>query len=110
MTLPTLPPSEYPPAGQALIDELRKAKDGSDPDPYALYSYEAMNVILLAIKNAGDEADDRAAVVEAFFDIEDRKSVLGTYSIDENGDTTLKSYGGNRIEDGRFVFDRVIGV
>lgn len=36
--------------------------------------------------------------------------MLGTYSIDEKGDTTLKSYGGFRIKDGGFAFDRVIGV
>jgi branched-chain amino acid transport system substrate-binding protein len=110
ITLPTLPPDQYPPAGQALIEEMRKAKGGSDPDTYALYAYEAMSAIIQAVKDAGDQGDDRGAVVEAFFNIKDRESVLGTYSIDENGDTTLKSYGGNRIKDGRFVFDKVIGV
>jgi branched-chain amino acid transport system substrate-binding protein len=110
ITLPTLPPEEYPPAGQALVKELRKAKGGSDPDAYALYAYEAMNAILLAIETAGDNGDDREAVVDAFFGIKDRDSVLGTYSIDENGDTTLKSYGGFRIKDGSFTFDKVIEV
>jgi branched-chain amino acid transport system substrate-binding protein len=110
VTTPTLPPDQYPPAGRALIEELREAKGGKDPDPYALYAYEAMNAILLAIENAGEKGDDRQAVVDAFFAIENRESVLGDYSIDDNGDTTLKSYGGSRIEDGRFVFDRVIGV
>ena len=42
--------------------------------------------------------------------IKDRRSVLGTYSIDENGDTTLKSYGGNRVESGAFVFDKIINL
>jgi branched-chain amino acid transport system substrate-binding protein len=110
ITLPTLPPDQYPPTGQALIEEMRKAKGGSDPDTYALYAYEAMSTIIQAVKDAGDRGDDRGAVVDAFFNIKDRESVLGTYSIDENGDTTLKSYGGNRIKDGRFVFDKVIGV
>jgi branched-chain amino acid transport system substrate-binding protein len=110
VTTPTLPPDQYPPEGQALFKELRTAKGGSDPDAYALYAYEAMNAILLSIKNAGDKGDDRQAVVDAFFKIKDRQSVLGTYSIDKGGDTTLKSYGGNRIKDGRFVFDKVINV
>ena len=108
ITLPTLPPDEYPPAGQELVKQLRKEKGGSDPDAYALYSYEAMNAILLAIKNAGDDGADRKAVVDAFMSIKDRDSVLGTYSIDENGDTTLKAYGGFRVEGGRFTFDKVI--
>ena len=34
--------------------------------------------------------------------------MLGTYSIDENGDTTLSDYGGNRVEGGKLVFDKVI--
>ena len=34
--------------------------------------------------------------------------MLGTYDIDENGDTTLSDYGGNRIEGGKLVFDKVI--
>jgi branched-chain amino acid transport system substrate-binding protein len=108
ITLPTLPPEQYPPAGREVVKELRKAKGGSDPDAYALYSYEAMNAILLAIENAGDNGDDRQAVIDAFFGIKDRDSVLGNYSIDENGDTTLKSYGGFRVKDGAFVFDKVI--
>jgi branched-chain amino acid transport system substrate-binding protein len=110
VTTPTLPPDQYPPAGQELIKELRADKGGKDPDTYALYAYEAMNAILLSIANAGDTGDDRQAVVDAFFKIRDRQSVLGTYSIDENGDTTLKSYGGNRVEGGAFVFDKIINL
>jgi branched-chain amino acid transport system substrate-binding protein len=34
--------------------------------------------------------------------------VLGTYSIDENGDTTLTDYGANRVRNGKLVFDKVI--
>ena len=34
--------------------------------------------------------------------------MLGKYSIDENGDTTLSDYGGNRIEGGKLTFDKVI--
>ena len=31
--------------------------------------------------------------------------MLGTYDIDENGDTTLSDYGGNTIKGGKLVFD-----
>ena len=110
LTLPTLPPNKYPPAGQELIAQIKKQKGGKAPDVYAIYSYEAMNAILQAIKDAGDNGDDRDAVVDAFFNIKDRHSVLGTYSIDENGDTTLKDYGGYRIKHGEIVFEKVIRV
>ena len=64
--------------------------------------------MLEAIKLAGDNGNDRQAVIDALFQIKDRDSVLGTYSIDENGDTTLSDYGADRVEDGKLVFDKVI--
>jgi branched-chain amino acid transport system substrate-binding protein len=107
ITNPTLDPKLYPPAAQDFFDKF-KEKFGNDPQPYAIYGYEAMKVALLAIQNAGDKGNDRQAVIDAFFKIKDRDSVLGKYSIDENGDTTLSDYGANRIEGGKLVFDKVI--
>src|SRR5919205_3258609 len=107
ITNPTLDPKLYPPAAQDFFDTF-KQKYGKDPEPYAIYGYEAMKVALLAIQNAGDKGNDRQAVIDAFFKIKDRESVLGKYSIDENGDTTLSDYGGNRIKNGKLVFDKVI--
>ena len=107
ITAPTLDPKEYPPAAQDFYKEF-KAKYGKDPEPYAIYGYEAMAVTLDAIKRAADKGNDRQAVVDEFFKTKGRESVLGTYDIDENGDTTLSDYGGNRIEGGKLVFDKVI--
>jgi branched-chain amino acid transport system substrate-binding protein len=107
VTNPTLDPKLYPPSGQEFFKSY-KAKYGKDPEPYAIYGYEAMSVLLQAIQNAGDKGNDRQAVIDAFFQIKDRDSVLGKYSIDENGDTTLSDYGGNRVEGGKLVFDKVI--
>jgi branched-chain amino acid transport system substrate-binding protein len=107
VTNPTLDPKLYPPSGQEFFKDY-KAKYGKDPEPYAIYGYEAMSVLLQAIQNAGDKGNDRQAVIDAFFQIKDRDSVLGKYSIDENGDTTLSDYGGNRVEGGKLVFDKVI--
>jgi branched-chain amino acid transport system substrate-binding protein len=107
ITAPTLDPKEYPPAAQDFFKEF-KAKYGKDPEPYAIYGYEAMAVVLDAIERAGDKGNDRQAVVDEFFKTKGRESVLGTYDIDENGDTTLSDYGGNRIEGGKLVFDKVI--
>jgi branched-chain amino acid transport system substrate-binding protein len=107
ITNPTLDPKLYPPAAQDFFAKF-KEKFGKDPDPYAIYGYEAMKVALLAIQNAGDKGNDKQAVIDAFFKIKDRDSVLGKYSIDENGDTTLSDYGANRVEGGKLVFDKVI--
>src|SRR3954471_18087879 len=107
ITNPTLDPKLYPASGQEFFKDY-KAKYGADPEPYAIYGYEAMSIALQAIQDAGDKGNDRQAVIDAFYKIKDRQSVLGTYSIDENGDTTLSDYGGNRIKDGKLVFDKVI--
>jgi len=107
ITNPTLDPKLYPPAAQDFFAKF-KQKFGNDPQPYAIYGYEAMKVALLAIQNAGDKGNDKQAVIDAFFKIKDRDSVLGKYSIDENGDTTLSDYGADRVEGGKLVFDKVI--
>jgi branched-chain amino acid transport system substrate-binding protein len=107
ITNPTLDPKLYPPAAQDFFAKF-KQKFGNDPQPYAIYGYEAMKVALLAIQNAGDKGNDRQAVIDAFFKIKDRDSVLGKYSIDKNGDTTLSDYGADRVVGGKLVFDKVI--
>jgi len=107
LTAPVLPPDQYPPAGQEFFRKF-KQKYGHDPAPYAIYGYESMKVVLLAIEKAGENGDDRPAVVDAFFSIKDRDSVLGTYSIDSHGDTTASQEGGYRVKDGRQVFDTAL--
>jgi branched-chain amino acid transport system substrate-binding protein len=107
ITNPTLDPKLYPPAAQDFF-KTYKEKFGKTPEPYAIYGYEAMQVALLAIQNAGDKGNDRQAVIDEFFKIKDRDSVLGKYSIDENGDTTLSDYGGDKVKGGQLVFDKVI--
>jgi len=107
ITNPTLPEQLYPPAAKTFFGDF-KAKYGNDPEPYAIYGYEAMNAALEAIKNAGDKGNCREDVIKGFYNIKNRTSVLGTYSIDADGDTTITDYGGNTIKSGKLVFDRVI--
>jgi branched-chain amino acid transport system substrate-binding protein len=107
VTNPTLDPKLYPASAQQFFDKYQ-SKYGKDPEPYAIYGYEAMKVALLAIQNAGDKGNDRQAVIDAFYKIKDRDSVLGKYSIDENGDTTLSDYGADVVKSGKLVFDKVL--
>jgi branched-chain amino acid transport system substrate-binding protein len=107
VTNPTLPPELYPPAAKEFFTPL-KSKYGDDPEPYAIYGYEAMNAGLQAIKNAGDKGNCRQDVIKGFYAIKNKPSVLGTYSIDADGDTTITDYGGNRVEGGKLTFDKVI--
>jgi branched-chain amino acid transport system substrate-binding protein len=70
--------------------------------PLALYGFEAMSLILDSIA-AGD--GDRAAVVRAARAARDRDSVIGRYSIDDEGHTTSKAYGRLAVVDGELVWD-----
>jgi branched-chain amino acid transport system substrate-binding protein len=47
-------------------------------------------------------------VIDQLFATKDRASALGTYSIDDNGDTTLTDYGSYKIDGGKLVFDETI--
>jgi branched-chain amino acid transport system substrate-binding protein len=97
-------PSQLPrPEGQRFARRYRE-QYGREPHPYAAYGYEAAAVLIDSIERAGGSVD-RTTVIEAFLDTIDRRSVLGTYSIDEVGNTTLDRLAGYRISDGRPVFD-----
>ena len=102
-------PSQLPPAGERFVRAFTK-RYGREPGRYGAYGYEAMAVVLDSIRRAGDQGDSRDAVVDAFFDTQDRDSVLGTYSIDEVGDTTLGRLAGYRLVDGRPRFDTALRV
>jgi branched-chain amino acid transport system substrate-binding protein len=91
-TVATLDLAAYPGGKQFLA--AYKAKYGvSDPDPYAIYGYEAMQLGLQTIAKLGANGDNKADVLKALFATKNRSSVLGTYSFNADGDTTLKSYG-----------------
>jgi branched-chain amino acid transport system substrate-binding protein len=107
-TVATLSPDKYPPAGQKFFSDYKSTYNDQNPDPYALYGFETMSLALDAINRAGDKGNDRQAVIDQLFATKDRQSVLGTYSIDQNGDTTTTDYGLYKIDNGQLSFDQVI--
>ncbi len=109
ITTPTLPPRLLPPSARAFRTRFG-AEFGRAPAPEALFAYEAASAIVASIRAAGAKGNERAAVIEAFHQIRGRKSVLGTYSIDRNGDTSLSTFAGNRLRDSRLVLDKVLQV
>jgi branched-chain amino acid transport system substrate-binding protein len=97
LTIVALSPNSTP-ATKQFIKEYERTYE-EKPRPSARYGYEAMRLVLDAIGRSGD--DRRADVIRALFDTRDRASVLGSYSIDANGDTTLATYGIGSIVDGK---------
>jgi branched-chain amino acid transport system substrate-binding protein len=108
VTVATLSPDQYPPEGQKFFDEYMKSYDVTSVDPYAIYGYEAMRLVLDTCEQLGPDCADKQAMIDALFQTKGRESVLGTYDIDENGDTTITDYGVYRVEDGELVFDKTI--
>jgi branched-chain amino acid transport system substrate-binding protein len=106
LTVATLAPDEYPPEGQEFFKQFSQKYGEANPDPYSIYGYEAMRLALDAIQRSG--TGNKEDIVKALFDTKDRESVLGTYSIDENGDTTLTDYGVYSIDGGELKFDETI--
>jgi branched-chain amino acid transport system substrate-binding protein len=109
LTTPVLSTSLYPPPAARVLGDYRR-DFGGEPGPYALYGYEAMSVVLDSIRRAGAKGNDRQAVIDQFFAIRNRDSVLGRYSIEADGETTLSPYGVDRVVNGRTVFYRAIPV
>jgi branched-chain amino acid transport system substrate-binding protein len=106
VTVATLSPDEYPPEGQKFFDDFSAKYGEENPDPYAIYGYEAMKLVLDTCKELGSDCSDRQAMIDALFATKGRESVLGTYDIDENGDTTLTDYGVYSIEGGELSTTR----
>lgn len=104
---PVLAAHLYPASAQHVLADYRRRFD-SMGEPYALYGYEAMDVVLSAIRAAGAHGDDRQAVIGRFFATHDRHSVLGPYSMQSNGETTLSSYAIDRLVSGMPVFWRAL--
>jgi branched-chain amino acid transport system substrate-binding protein len=106
VTVATLSPDEYPEEGQQFFADFEQKYGEKNPNPCAIYGYEAMRLALDAIERS--ETGEKADIVRALFESKDRQSVLGTYSIDENGDTSLTDYGVYTIDGGELRFDETI--
>lgn len=110
ITAAALGPTASPLTGQEFY--ARYQQRFGDPQPYAIFGYEAMSLMLSAIARATDDGTkpaQRSEVLAAIFSTRSRRSVLGTYSIRPDGDSTLKRYGVYRVIAGHLQFWKPIG-
>jgi len=108
ITFGGLPESELSAKGQQFAQEYESRYD-DDIQPYTAYAYEAANVMLDAIERASGEGEvTRETVLKEIFATEDYNGVLGTWSFDEDGDTTLTELSVQRVENGEFEYQRTI--
>ena len=104
---------QYTGDAAAFRDEYTK-KYGGNLEVYTIYGYEAASVVLDSIDKAikagaTDAASIRAGTLTALHAVKDFKGVLGTWSFDANGDTTLLGFSGTQVTNGAFKFVKVLG-
>jgi branched-chain amino acid transport system substrate-binding protein len=80
------PPSALKGEGAKFVKDFGK-QIGATPNPYSAYGAQAMLVMLDAI---GKSKGDRASVTQSIFGLKVKNGILGDFSINKNGDTSLK--------------------
>lgn len=87
---PALSRDNYPPAGVRFFDAFNK-EYGRVPDRFAIFAYEAVGLVIDAIRRLedDDEAVTPDSVQRSAFEIKDRFSPIGHYDVLPSGATTL---------------------
>jgi branched-chain amino acid transport system substrate-binding protein len=93
------------PALAARFDAQFGTRFGT-PGPYAAYGYEAMRLVLAAIARATDQGKNaarRSRVLAETLGSRVAGGPLGSFAVDDDGTTTLRSYGVFSVEGGSIV-------
>jgi branched-chain amino acid transport system substrate-binding protein len=107
ISLPGFLKADLNPAGSAFVTQF-ESTFGHAPAVQAVFGYEAMSAVLSVLKEAGTSANNRTTVVHDFFSIKNRPSVLGTYSINSNGDTSIAPFVFGRVQSGQPVESKLV--
>lgn len=97
---PGVPVDQLKGVGKEFVDGFTEA-EGKAPNPYTAYAAQAAQVLLAAIEKGGT---DRAAVSSALFETDVTDGIIGSFQIDENGDTTLGLVSVYQIKNGEETY------
>jgi branched-chain amino acid transport system substrate-binding protein len=97
---PGVPVDQLKGSGKEFVDGFTEA-EGKAPNPYTAYAAQAAQVLLAAIEKGGT---DRAAVSSALFETDVTDGIIGSFQIDENGDTTLGLVSVYQIKNGEETY------
>jgi branched-chain amino acid transport system substrate-binding protein len=100
ITQPGVPVDQLKGTGKEFVDGFTAA-EGKAPNPYTAYAAQAAQVLLAAIEKGGT---DRAAVSSALFETDVTDGIIGSFQIDENGDTTLGLVSVYQIKNGEETY------
>jgi branched-chain amino acid transport system substrate-binding protein len=86
ISYPGIPVNALKGAGEKFVKGFQKANGGKLPDPYTAYAAQAAQVLLTSIAKSNGT---RFEVAKGLFGLKITNGILGNFSIDKNGDTTL---------------------
>jgi branched-chain amino acid transport system substrate-binding protein len=100
ITVATINPKDYGAKGQKFFEDFKAKYQQKVVQPYAIYGFEAMDVVLDAMERAGDKCNDRQTVIDEFYNTKGKEGVTGTYDIDKDGDVNLSQFGRHLVVNG----------
>jgi branched-chain amino acid transport system substrate-binding protein len=113
ITTGAVPPDQLTGKGAEFITKYTEKYPNNPAEGYTAYGYEAANVVLAAIeraaaKNPADVLALRALVLDEIKATKDFDGVLGKWTFDADGDTSLTDMSGLIVTAGEFKFDKII--
>jgi branched-chain amino acid transport system substrate-binding protein len=100
-----VPPKKLTDTGKTWYNDYKK-KFNQEPEAYAAYGFEATKVVLNGIGQVCK--NDRSTIIDAVLKTKNFSGVLGKWSFDANGDTTLTKMSGNIVKNGKWQFLSVL--
>jgi len=99
-----LPNSQLKGAGKTFVSNFTKTFH-KPPDPYSVYAAQSAEVMIEAIANSDGK---RATVAANLFKTKVTNGILGSFTIDKNGDTTSNPVTIYQIKGGKSTTFKVI--
>jgi branched-chain amino acid transport system substrate-binding protein len=100
-----LPNEQLGATGKKFIKDFGATQPGGNVDPYSSYAAQAMDVMLSAIERSDGT---RASVASELFNTDVHDSILGSFKINENGDTNANPVTIYKIAGGKQTTLKVI--
>jgi branched-chain amino acid transport system substrate-binding protein len=105
ISAPGVPEEELTGAGKQFVADFKADTGKTAVDPYTSYAAQAAVVLLDAIERSDGT---RASVSKELFNTDIKGGILGDFSIDENGDTTLGTVSFFQVRSGAPEFVKAI--
>jgi len=86
MSYAGIPVTKLRGAGAQFVSSFKKANGGKLPEPYSAYAAQAAQIMLKAIAKSNGT---RSSVSKGLFNLKINDGILGKFTIDGNGDTSL---------------------